>query len=182
MLQLVEIAGRRVAARGLPALDHRARLVVELAGDLGVEAEAVEPSLHVAALAAVEPDLVLGDLARILGEGRRIDAGCQVTGRCRGAILERGYSRQRQRLELAVGIVGDVGVEFLRLVGILDRTPELELDVIAGGIGRCRGRGRRAGRRRRCRGGGGCGGRIEVDGANQVGMPPGQFVPCWSLH
>jgi len=41
MLQLVEEAGRRIAARGLPALDHDTGLVVELAGHFGVEAEPV---------------------------------------------------------------------------------------------------------------------------------------------
>jgi hypothetical protein len=35
--------------------------------------------LHVAALATVEPDLVLGDLVGFVIEGRRIDAG-QVAG------------------------------------------------------------------------------------------------------
>ena len=58
----------------------RAGRLVELAGDLGVEAEPVEPALHVAALALVEADLVLGGLVGFLLEGRGIDAGGQVAG------------------------------------------------------------------------------------------------------
>src|SRR5579883_3580841 len=110
VLELVEIAADRIAAGGLPALDHRAGVIVELPGDLGVEAEAVEPALHVAALPAVEPDLVLGDLARLLAEGCGIDGGqiarhilavLVLPGR---AVIERRDPRQRQRAELAVGI------------------------------------------------------------------------------
>ena len=100
MLQLVEEAGLRIAARGLPAHDHGAGGFVELAGDLGVEAEAGEPALHVAALALVEADLVFGGLVGFLGEGRGIDAGGQVAGRGRRAVLQRGDAGQRQRLEL----------------------------------------------------------------------------------
>src|ERR1700761_5787941 len=81
VLQRVEIAGDGIAARGLPALDHRAGVVVELAGRLGVEAESGEAALHVAALAAVEADLVLGGLVGVLGEGIRVDAGRQVPRR-----------------------------------------------------------------------------------------------------
>ena len=104
VLQLVEVAGLGIAAGGLPAPDHRAGVLVELAGDLGVEAEPVEPALHVAALALVEADLVFGDLVGFLGEGRGIDAGGQVAGRGRRTVLQRGDPGQRQRLELAVGI------------------------------------------------------------------------------
>src|ERR1700754_4431337 len=39
VLQLVEIAARGIAACGLPALDHVAGVIVELAGDLGVETD-----------------------------------------------------------------------------------------------------------------------------------------------
>src|SRR5579864_3936359 len=106
VLQLVEIARDRIAARGLPALDDRAGVLVELAVDLGVEAEPGEPALHVAALALVETDLVLGDLARLVGEGRRVYAGGHVAGRGRRAVLQGRDPRQRQRLELAVGIAG----------------------------------------------------------------------------
>src|SRR5262249_41488460 len=80
VLQLVEIAARGVPARGLPALDHAAGRLIEHAGHLGVEAEPVEAALHVAALALVEADLVLGDLVRIRREGGRIDAGREVAG------------------------------------------------------------------------------------------------------
>jgi len=58
VLQRVEEAGLRVAAGGLPARDHGAGGFVEPAADLGVEAEAVEAALHVAALVLVETDLV----------------------------------------------------------------------------------------------------------------------------
>ena len=144
VLQLVEVAALGIAAGGLPARDHRAGRFVELAGHLGVEAEAVEPALHVAALALVEADLVFGGLVGFLVEGRGIDAGGQVAGRGRRPVLQRGDPGQRQRLELAVGIAGQIGVELFRLVGFLDRAPELELDVRGG-------RGRRHRRRGGCR-------------------------------
>ncbi len=83
VLELVEVAGRRIAARGLPALDHRAGLVVELAGRLDVEAEAGETALHVAAQVLVQPDLVFGDLIGRFGEGGRIDASGEVARRRR---------------------------------------------------------------------------------------------------
>jgi len=69
VLQRVEEAGLRVAAGGLPARDHGAGGFVEPAADLGVEAEAVEAALHVAALVLVETDLVFRDLAGFLGKG-----------------------------------------------------------------------------------------------------------------
>ena len=81
VLELVQIAGCGIVARRLPALDHAAGRFVELAVDLGVEAEAVEAALHVAALALVETKLVFRDLVGVLGEGRGIDAGGQVAGR-----------------------------------------------------------------------------------------------------
>src|SRR5262249_52607008 len=62
VLVLVEVAGRLVAAHGLPALDHAAGLIVKLAGDAHVKAELGEAALHVTTLAPVEADLVLGDL------------------------------------------------------------------------------------------------------------------------
>jgi hypothetical protein len=65
VLQLVEEAGLGIAARGLPARDHGAGGFVELAVDLGVEAETGQPALHVAALALVEADLVFGGLGRL---------------------------------------------------------------------------------------------------------------------
>ena len=61
--------------------------MVELAGHLGVEAEPGEAALHVAALALVEADLVLGGLVGFVLEGRGIDAGGQVAGRGRLAPL-----------------------------------------------------------------------------------------------
>ena len=129
VLQLVEVAALGIAAGGLPARDHGTGHLVELAGHLGVEAEAVEPALHVAALALVEADLVFGGLAGFLVKGGGIDAGGQVAGRGRRAVLQRGDPRQRQRLELAVRIVGQIGVELFRLVGFLDRAPELDFDL-----------------------------------------------------
>jgi hypothetical protein len=77
VLQRVEVAARRIAARGLLAGDHRAGRFVELAGRLDVEAKPGEAALHVATLAAIETELVLGGLARFLGEGRWIDVGAR---------------------------------------------------------------------------------------------------------
>ena len=105
--------------------------MVEHAGDLGVEAEAVEAALHVAALALVEADLVLGGLVGFVLEGLGIDAGGEVAG-CVGVLrtaLQRSDPRQRQRPELTVRIAGQIGIELFRLVGILDRAPELQFDV-----------------------------------------------------
>ena len=127
-LQGVEEAAPGIAARSLPARDHSAGIVVELAADPGVKAEAGQAALHVAALAPVETDLVFAGLVGFLGEGCGIDTGGQVTGRGRGAILQRGDAGERQRLERAVRIVGEIGVEFFRLVRVLDRAPELKLD------------------------------------------------------
>src|SRR5262245_66634579 len=50
VLHGIEIAGLRIAAGGLPAGNHGAGRLVELSGRLGVEAEAREAALHVAAL------------------------------------------------------------------------------------------------------------------------------------
>ena len=81
--------------------------------------------------------------------------------------LQRSDPRQRQRFELAVGIARHVGVELFRLVGVLDRAPELEFDVAArcGGNHRRRGAGR--GRRRRA---------VQVNRTGQVGVAPGQLA------
>jgi hypothetical protein len=68
VLQCVEEPGPGIAPRGLPAHDHGAGGFVELAGDPGVEADAGEAALHVAALGLVEAELVFGDLAGFLGE------------------------------------------------------------------------------------------------------------------
>src|SRR3981081_3083362 len=74
VLQLVEVAALGIAAGGLPARDHAAGGLIELAGGLGVEAEPGEAALHVAALALVEADLIFGGLVRFLLEGRGINA------------------------------------------------------------------------------------------------------------
>ena len=58
VLQRVEIAGLRITTGGLPAGDHSAGGFIELAVGLDVEAEAGEAALHVAALAAVEAELI----------------------------------------------------------------------------------------------------------------------------
>ena len=123
-----------IAARRLPAHDHVPGGFIELAAGLDVEAEAGEAALHVAALALVEAELVFGDLVGFLGEGGGIDAGGQVAGGGRRAVLQRGDPGQRQRLEGAVRIVGEIGVEFFRLVGVLDRAPELEFDFGRGPV------------------------------------------------
>src|SRR5665213_2974915 len=92
VLQRIEVAALGIAAGGLPARDHGAGGFIELARDLGVEAEAVQPALHVAALALVETDLVFGDLVGIRVKGRGIDAG-QIAGLrivARGRVTQRG--------------------------------------------------------------------------------------------
>src|ERR1700753_3191208 len=104
VLQLVEEAAARIAAGGLPAAEHRTGVLVELAVDLGVEAEAVEPALHVAALALVEADLVFGDLLGFLGEGGGRDAG-KFTG---------------VRV-VAGGVAGDLGIIPLGVARVLQR-------------------------------------------------------------
>src|SRR5205823_1746960 len=104
VLELVQIAGGGIVARGLPALEHATGCFIEPAVDPGVEAEAVEAALHVAALAFVETDLAFRNLIGFLCEGRGVDASGQVAGDVGGTILQRGDSGQRQRLELAVGI------------------------------------------------------------------------------
>src|SRR5262249_35637287 len=145
VLQGVEITGLRIAAGGLPAGNHGAGFLVELTGRLDVEAEAGEAAVHVAALRLAQAELVFGHLRRVLGEDRLVDgAGGQVAGRVGRAVLQCGDAGQRDRLEGAVRIVVQVGVEFLDLVGVLDRAPELELDF----GGRRRGRGRRVRRLR----------------------------------
>src|SRR5207244_12349489 len=104
------------------------------------------------------------------GEDRVVyGAGLKVAGRYGVAILQRGNACQRNRLEGAVRIVGEVGVQFLDLVGVLDRAPELELDFGRRG----RGRGRRV---RRFRGRAGGPGGVERDRADQVGVAPGQLA------
>ena len=137
VLQPVEVAALGVAACGLPARDHRARRLVEDAGHLGVETEAVEPALHVAALALVEPDLVFRGLVGFRLERLGINPGREIAGRLRvSAILQRGNPGLRQRPELTVRIAAQIGVEFFGLVGFLDRTPELDFDLRALGCGR----------------------------------------------
>lgn len=157
VLELVEVAGGGITARGLPAPDHRPGLLVELAGRLDVETETGEAPLHIATLALVQTDLVFGDLVGVVREGRRIDAGRQIARRRGRPLLEGGDAGERQRLEGAVRIVGEVSVELLDLVAVLDRAPELELDLAGLGDG---GR-RRDIRRSRCR-------RVEKNGAGEI--------------
>src|SRR3954468_6905984 len=80
VLQPVEVAALGIAAGGLPARDHAAGGWIELASGLDVEAEPGEAALHVAALALVEADLILGGLVGFLLEGCGIDARGQVAG------------------------------------------------------------------------------------------------------
>ena len=84
----------------------------------------------------VETDLVFGHLVGFFGEGGLVDARSQVARRGRGAVLERGNPRQRQRLELTVGIARQVSIKLFRLVGILDRPPELDFDLAAAAAAR----------------------------------------------
>src|ERR1700730_16394235 len=98
VLQLVEEAGLGIAPGGLPAREHRARRVIELACHLDVETKTVKTALHVAVLALVETDLVFRGVVGIVGKGGGIDAGGQIAGRGRGTVLQRGDPGQRQRL------------------------------------------------------------------------------------
>jgi hypothetical protein len=70
VLEIVEEAAVGIAAGGLPAPDHRAGVVIELARKVGIETKPVQPPLHVLALALVEADLVFRDLVRLRGKGR----------------------------------------------------------------------------------------------------------------
>src|SRR6202011_1723066 len=117
------------------------------------------------------------------GEGRGIDGRRQVPGDValllvgKRAVLQRGDTRQRQRLELAVRILADIGGQLFRLLGALHRAPVFEVDVGAARRGSTRGRrgtagGRSGGRRRRS---GGRLGRVEIDAADQIGVTPGQL-------
>src|SRR5947208_1127853 len=133
VLQPVEVTGLGVAARRLPARNHRTRRLVELAGNLGIETKAGQPALHVAALAFVEADLVFRGLAGFLSERQGIDAGRQVAGRGRQTALQSGDPSQRERFELAIGIAGQISVELFRLVRFLDRAPKFQLDVGSSG-------------------------------------------------
>ena|SRR5436190_9589289 len=76
MLRCVEEAGFGIAARSLPSRNNRASRLVEFSGHLGVEAEARQSALNVAALGLVEPDLIFG-LLGCISRGRRIN-GCQL--------------------------------------------------------------------------------------------------------
>src|SRR5262249_34307945 len=112
VLKRVEIAGHGIAALGLPTLDHGTGAVVELAGGLDLEAEAGQAALHVAALVAVEADLVFGGLVGFPGEGFGVDGGGKVTGRAGlPGIPELGDAAERQRLERAVRVAGEIGVK-----------------------------------------------------------------------
>ena len=169
MLHRVEVAAPGIATGGLPAGDHGAGGFVELAAGLDVEAEAGQAALHVAALVAIEAELVLGEWARLFRESGGIDADTCDEGAFRGrwAVLKRGDTGQRDRFEGAVGIVGEIGVELFGLAGVLDRAPELEFDVGS----RTRGDSRRIGRAA-----GNHGRLIEIDGAGQVGVAPRQLT------
>src|SRR5260370_38880343 len=89
MLELVQIAADGIATGGLPALDHRAGIFVELAGHLGVEAKTVQPPLPVLALALFQYDLVLGHLGGFVSEGGGMAGSGQVAGRGRGTGSDR---------------------------------------------------------------------------------------------
>jgi hypothetical protein len=142
VLQLVEIAARRIAAGRLRAPDHRPGLFVEFANHPSVETKTSQPALDVAALAAIEPDLVLGHLIGFLRERRRVD-GCEIAREvfvlvlC-SAVLKGRDPGQRQRAELSIRITGQIGIQLFRLVGVSDGTPELELDFVVARSGKAR--------------------------------------------
>ena len=79
MLELVEITAFGIAACRLPALDRSTRVVIELAGCLGLEAESVQSPLHLAPLGSVQTDLVFRRLVGVFGEGGGIDARRQMS-------------------------------------------------------------------------------------------------------
>src|SRR5689334_12806515 len=66
VLQRIEVAGLRITAGSLPAGDHSAGVLVELASGLDVEAEARQAALYVAALALVEAELVFAHLGAFI--------------------------------------------------------------------------------------------------------------------
>src|SRR5450759_260224 len=129
MLKRVEKAGLGIAACALPARNDGAGRLVELSVDLGIEAETGQPALHVATLALVEAELIFGFLICFVGRGRRTGECRQVAGGRARAVPQRGDPRQSNRFELTFGVAGQIGTEFFRLVRILDRTPELELNL-----------------------------------------------------
>src|SRR5258705_3600351 len=133
MLQRVEQAGLGIAACPLPARDDRAGRFVELSVGLDVEAEARQPALHVFTPCPVEADLIFGFLGCFLGKDHHwIDGFRQVAGGRARTVLQRGDPRQGDRFELTVGKAGQIGTEFASPVRILDRTPELELNLRSG--------------------------------------------------
>src|SRR5258708_1102288 len=126
MLQRVEEAGLGIAACRLPARDDSAGRSVELSVGPGVEAETGQPAVAVFAVCLVEADLIFGFLGCFVGKDHHwIDGFRQVAGGRARTVLQRSDPRQGDRLELTVGIAGEIGAEFDRLVRILDRTPEL---------------------------------------------------------
>ncbi len=173
MLQRVEETGLGIAACPLPARDDRAGRFVELSVGLGVEAEARQPALHVFTPCPVEADLIFGFLGCFLGKDHHwIDGFRQVAGGRARTVLQRGDLRQGDRFELTVGKAGQIGTEFASPVRILDRTPELEFNLRSGA-------GRGSLRIPRNGGSGTCGrrNRIEINGAGQIGIAPGQLRP-----
>ena len=70
---------------------------------LGVEAEPVEPALHVAALAFIEANLVLGDLVTLFGVGRRIDARRQVASTFEGPSCKEAMRASASDLNCPLG-------------------------------------------------------------------------------
>src|SRR6266851_1867331 len=177
MLQRVEEAGLGIAACPLPARDDRAGRFVELSVGLGVEAEARQPALHSFTPCLVEAYLIFGFLGCFLGKDHHwIDGFRQVAGGRARTVLQRGDPRQGDRFELTVGIAGQIGTEFAGPVRILDRTPELELNLRSGAG---------CGSRRIPRNGGsstrGRRNRIEINRADQIGIRPGQLRPLGLL-
>jgi len=78
MLRRAEEPGVWIAASRLPTCDDGARRLVEPSIDLGAEAEACQPALHVATLTLVKTDLIFGFLSTLLDNVRRIGGRQQL--------------------------------------------------------------------------------------------------------
>src|SRR5579863_10448454 len=72
MLRRVEKTGLGIAVLLLPARNRIAGLIVEFSGNLGVETEPRQPTLHVAALCPGKSDLVFALLRAFIGQRCRV--------------------------------------------------------------------------------------------------------------
>jgi hypothetical protein len=94
MLCRVEETSRGIAVGLLPPSNRGTGLLAELACCLGIEAETVQPPLHVATLSLVKADLIFRLLSRFVSEGRRFDRGRHIArGRDEAALVASALTR-----------------------------------------------------------------------------------------